>query len=349
MVKESLNRFDYRRKPSVIQLPITSRCNSRCQTCNIWKHRNWHDIDPCNLKKVLNSSYFSEVTSVGVNGGEPSLHPSFLEVIKSLTILPKLKNIYVISNCIGSTKLLSLLEDAHKICKSNNISLNLQISIDGVKEVHNLVRGVNVSFERSIYVLNTLLSSKSRYVDNFDIGCTISKSNVDFLAEFEDFFSSYDVKVYYHLAVPNKRIGNFYDADFSVLNDEHTRQMAAEFFYARWIKSTERQEKIRNYLIYLYLVKRTTKRMFLCDFLLQDITINERLDTFLCATASEKVGNLLEISPTKKIYNRLTAQTRENCDSCIHYANTPNLRGIITYYLDMLKLWRWISRYKYSI
>lgn len=341
--------FHLRRKPRTLQLPITSKCNSRCLTCNIWKHHERTDIDVEKLKDVLSNPFFSQVTGVGINGGEPTLHSQFIDVVKTVLTLPKLRSIFVISNCINADILLSYLREIYPLCKEKNVKLHLQISIDGVGEVHNLVRGINVSFDRSIKVLNELSRNKSLYLDDFDIGCTISKHNVDYLAQIEDYFSDYDVPVYYHLAVPNKRIHNFEDAPFSVLTDKHATQMAKEFFYAKAHVTKDRIARIRYTLIYLYLARGTTKRMFKCNYLYQNITINENLDTFLCATASDRVGNLYDRIPTLTEYNSFVKETKKHCNTCIHYANTPNIKGYIMYYKYRISTYRWISRYKKNI
>lgn len=340
------NLFHIRRKPRVLQMPITSKCNSRCLTCNIWKYGEKKDIDEVGLRHVLNHSFFSKVESVGINGGEPTLHSNFVEVIKTVLTLPSLKSIFIISNCIDSDKLLEYLQEIYPICKEKKVRLNLQISIDGVDKIHNMVRGIRVSFERSLLVLHELYRNKGRYLDDFNIGCTISKHNVDYLAQIEDYFSEYDIPIYYHLAVPNKRIHNFDNAPFSVLTDKHATQMAKEFFHMKSGSATTHLEKIRCYLVYLYLSGATRKRMFLCDYLYRDITIDENLDTFLCATASDKVGNLIEGIPSFHQYNLKVNDTKVHCDTCIHYANIPNLRGLYTYLLYKLKTYKWISRYK---
>lgn len=338
--------FNIRRKPRILQLPITSKCNSRCLTCNIWKHHERKDIDASELKRVLSSPFFSKVVGVGINGGEPTLHNNFVDVVKSILTLPKLKNIFIISNCINGDKLLTYFQEIYPLCKEKGVKLHLQISIDGVGEIHNLVRGIKVSFDRSMSVFQELCKNKSKYLDEFDIGCTISKYNVDYIVQIQDYFSEYSVPVYYHLAVPNKRIHNFDDAPFSVLTDKHATQMAKEFFQMRSAKASDRLEKIRCYLIYLYLNGDINKRVFLCDYLYQDITINEKLDTYLCATASEKVGNLIEGIPSYKQYNSIVNDTKRHCDLCIHYANYPNLRGIYTYIRFKMKTFKWIIRYK---
>lgn len=338
--------FKLRLKPRLIQLPITSKCNSRCLTCNIWKKKTHRDINPKELKRILCSSFFSQVRGVGINGGEPSLHSDFKEVVSAVLSLPKLKTIFIISNCINNNLLLSCLKQVYPMCKERDVKLFLQISIDGIGDVHDNIRGVNISFDRSIKLLQELIEYKSKYIDRFDIGCTISKYNVDYLPQIEDFFSQYDVPIYFHLAVPNKRIHNFEDDSFSVLYDKHALQMAKEFFHMKSVMSRSFLDKIRSCLTYLFLSGYTNKRLFLCSYLYQDITINEDLDVFLCATASEKVGNLKCGFPSNKIFNNIAKDTCANCDSCIHYANLPNIRGLCYYCIYKVKTAKWYLKYK---
>ncbi len=341
--------FNIRRKPRTLQFPITSRCNSRCVTCNIWKHQERMDVNPEELRKLFSSSFFTEVKDVGINGGEPTLHPNFIDVVKAVLTLPKLQNIALISNCINSDKLLYLLHEIYPACKEKGVFLHLQLSVDGIGDIHNEVRGVKISFERTMKTLNELYHHRVKYLDAFDIGCTISRQNVDYLVQLEEYFSDYDVPIYFHLAVPNKRIHNFNDAPFSVLNDKHATQMAKEFFLCRAFKACNRLEKIRSTLIYLYLAGKTHRRMFMCNYLYQDITLNENLDTFLCATASDKVGSFLDGVPSYNQYNRMINTTKKHCDTCIHYANLPNLRGLWTYFLYKLSTFNWLSKYKKSL
>ena len=86
--------FPKREKPHVLQMPITSRCNSCCVTCNVWKHHERTDIDAAVLKDALKDPFFSEVQSVGINGGEFSLVPNFMAILEALTSLPSLVSIY---------------------------------------------------------------------------------------------------------------------------------------------------------------------------------------------------------------------------------------------------------------
>lgn len=122
------NIVKVRTKPRTIQLPITSFCNSRCVTCNVWKLQERHNIDYDLLGEALQNSYFNKVESVGINGGEPSLHKNFLEVISIVLTLPRLKYIYIISNGMVEELLLHKLEKAIKLCRKRGVKLHLTIS-----------------------------------------------------------------------------------------------------------------------------------------------------------------------------------------------------------------------------
>lgn len=67
-----------------VHFDLTNRCNERCVHCYIPHQIKNKDMDDfvlnIILKEIENSS---SVMSVSVSGGEPMLHPRFVEVIKS--------------------------------------------------------------------------------------------------------------------------------------------------------------------------------------------------------------------------------------------------------------------------
>ena len=146
--------------PLVLQLPITSRCNSRCKTCNVWKSGKNNDIDFVLLKAVFQDPFFSEVRTVGLNGGEFTLVPSFLSIMDSVLSLPKLSRVYLISNGLFPKRLFEYLRETKTKCEEKKVWLNICISIDGVGSVHEKVRGIPNCFKKSKEILDEL------YLDN---------------------------------------------------------------------------------------------------------------------------------------------------------------------------------------
>ncbi|MDR0537809.1 MAG: radical SAM protein [Tannerellaceae bacterium] len=324
--------LNYRTKPRVLQLPITSKCNSRCVTCNVWKNKTPIDIEPDKLKDILGDPYFNEVTTVGINGGEPTLHLRFEDVVNAVLSLPKIKNIHLISNAILTKRLLSLMKSCKQLCSASGCVFNYTISIDGISQTHNTVRGVSTAFNKTIESLEEIMKDKNSYCDNIDIGCTISKYNVYNLVEFETYFSNYEININYHLAVPNKRIGTFYNADYSVLSDKRAKLMAEEFFLVKYKEANQIKNKIKYFMNFYYLNKGGKGRLATCHYLHQDITIDEKLDVFLCATASDKIGNLTvntfnSLIKSGKV-NEIEKNISELCDTCIHYCDFPSLKGL---------------------
>ena len=351
--EEILNTLKIRRKPKVIQMPITSRCNSRCVTCNIWKEHTKTDINPEKLKKVLSSSFFSDVNMVGLNGGELTLVPNFFEILDAVFTLPKLKYIHLISNGLLPDKLLPLLEKVKEKCDKKGIQMGFTLSVDGVGKTHELIRGVPKCFERTKRILDTFKTSPNKYFSQGVIGCTLSRDNIYYVREMEEFFNNYPMFVEWHLAVPNKRIHTFNNAEnYYILNDERARLLAAEFFYDKMCNA-KRFEKFRWFAQYYFLINKGDIRLAQCGYRYRDITIDENLFLYLCATASEKIGDLNKETiaqiQKKNRFSKEANQLKNNCNQCVHYIyNNPTLKGgwiFLKYLLN--ERFKWGKKFEY--
>lgn len=327
-----------------LQMPITSRCNSRCKTCNVWKLHSDKDIDADALRTALQDPFFSEVRGVGLNGGEFTLSPNFIAIVDAVLVLPKLSAIYLISNGLFPKKLFEYLSEAKKKCEGKGVALHFCVSIDGVGPVHENVRGIPNCFSRSMEILNELYNNKECYCDSFSVGCTLSKYNIAYIRETEAFFSSYEgLNVEYHLAVPNTRIGTFDDYEgYYVLNDEKSRLLATEFFYEKFKSACDEQKKRQYFSNFYFLKQKGRGRLCKCNYLNQDITVDQNLDMSLCATASEIIGNLKEYSASKLIRSKKRKAVFKSlcglCDTCIHYSYHPlTLKGKLLYIKELLR------------
>lgn len=344
-VQSALKR---RIRPRVLQLPITGRCNSRCITCGVWKTRApREDLDPEALKSILQDPFFSRVHSVGVNGGEPSLHPAPGELADSLLTLKRLKRIYVISNGVHTAKVLAMMEDLKAKCAPRGVRVHLTISVDGVGNVHNSVRGAP-TFDKTAHTLREVQAHQSRYCDVLEAGVTLSARNVAHVAETSAFLERLQVAAWYHPAVPNKRLHNFDDHSFDLLSSERTAMLAAELFFARFKdKANGLKVRLRAYLTFRYLLSGGRKRLAGCNYLRSDLTITENLDLYLCAVASERVGSLRDASPQELLrsgaFARAEQTLRERCAACGHYIIFPTPGGALRFAAELLKPAVWIK------
>jgi MoaA/NifB/PqqE/SkfB family radical SAM enzyme len=337
----------WRTKPLNLQLPVTSKCNSRCKTCNVWKAKERIDIDPEDLERALQDSYFSKVTTVGINGGEITLYKDIERLLDAIFTLKRLKEIHLISNGILSRRLFELLILCKEKCRKVNITLHLILSIDGFQRIHDDIRGVSGNFLKVKADIEEILAHKEKYCDTIHIGCTVSKYNIPYMPQIETFFSNYNIPVIYHLAVPNKRIGTFNDHSYSVLADERSRLLAVEFFLGKWLQEQNLSQMLFYFGNYYYLINKGLKRISTCSYKYRDVTINEKLNFYLCATASDKIGNLNEETATiLKKRGKIREMQRKIaplCDSCIHYQGILNVKGLLlllSYSFERLFCWR---------
>lgn len=350
-----LNALRVRRKPNILQMPITSRCNSRCVTCNVWKEHGKIDMNPQKLREVLSSPYFSEVKLVGLNGGELTLVPNFFEILDAVLSLPKIKNIHLISNGLLPEKLLGLLEKTKEICDGKKVKLGFTLSVDGVGAVHEQVRGVPKCFERTRYLLEKFKQEPQRYFSYGVIGCTLSRYNISYVREMEVFFENYPFIVEWHIAVPNKRIHTYNNSDdYYLLNDEKDRLLAAEFFYDRMCQA-KKIRKFRWFAQYYFLLNKGKGRLAQCAYHYKDVTIDENLFLYLCATASEKIGDLnveaVSAIKARKAFSQEACNVGKHCEQCVHYIyDNPTFKGLLIFGWYMLRnRFKWNKKFEYLV
>ena len=206
--------------PTSIQLPITNRCNSRCEMCDVWQMDTSGEMDANEFEKILTDPLFSQITSVGINGGEPTLVNNVDRYAQVLCRLPKLRNLSIISHGFNTERALRSIAQIKKICEQAEVKFHVSISLDGVGEVHNKVRNVPDVFQKTMATILSIKRDKSLYCDTFDVACTVVKSNIHELAELEDFAELHDLPIKYRLGISNKRIGSDRLVDqFSVISD----------------------------------------------------------------------------------------------------------------------------------
>jgi len=132
---------------------IIDRCNYRCNMCTIWTHQG-PELDLVLLEKFLKSPYCAGMESIGITGGEPMMFSKLSELAAILNKLDNIKTIYISSNGWFKDRLLKFVEEFP------NKQVNVNISIDGLKEMHNQIRGIE-SFDRAVETLKELTVQKA--------------------------------------------------------------------------------------------------------------------------------------------------------------------------------------------
>jgi MoaA/NifB/PqqE/SkfB family radical SAM enzyme len=158
---------------------LTTRCNSRCLTCNIWKKRT----DEFTLEEweKLFTSLGTAPYWVTISGGEPFLYRDIVPVCQALArhCQPGIVNIPTNSLVAGVA---ARVEQIAAALAPGQLIINL--SLDGVGAEHDRIRGIPGIFERFERNLAELLEVRAR-VPNLSIGVhsVVSAFNIDHIEQ----------------------------------------------------------------------------------------------------------------------------------------------------------------------
>lgn len=166
---------------------MTYQCNNHCVFCATGDRPPIHSNTE-KVKRRIKEAYENGVRLLDLDGGEPTLHPDLLDVIRFARTLG-----YECINLTTNGRLLSYSDFAKKIISSGIHSL--LISIHGhTKESHRNSTCDADSFDQTVAGVKNVLNMKPL---NLRFGCniTLTKLNIQLLPEYVAFVEGMGVKI----------------------------------------------------------------------------------------------------------------------------------------------------------
>ena len=163
-------------KPELVVFMTTDRCNSRCNHCNIWKEKkDPNPLTPKDIEKLFSDKLFKNVKYVICTGGEATVRDDLDEVFLSLhRAMPKAV-LQVSTNAILPERTLKLVDTAMR----NGITLDVGISLDGMGEAHDKVRGIPGNFEKADGLIRKLVELRdNKYPGKLNVAAGIVVSDL---------------------------------------------------------------------------------------------------------------------------------------------------------------------------
>lgn len=294
--------------PIRVQLELTYRCNLRCPMC--YQNKNWEkgtkELTTHEWSNLIRQiPRYSLVTLIG---GEPLVYPSFKEIAKeALATHP----VNLVTNGVLLNK------ETTRFLVKNKLLL-LGVSLDGVGEIHDRMRGVSGVYKRIISNLTFLQQERKRQKTRFpllDIKTVVTKDNLSGLEELfgvvnglgADFFTISLPKVSENQFNPKlkEELSEFLPLDFSFLgkiNFNLLKQILNKII----LTSSQTKTKIRFYPEFKS-VERINKELYDCKLINKffipcrqpwsGVQISATGDVYPCL--SIKMGNVREQSFTQ--------------------------------------------------
>jgi MoaA/NifB/PqqE/SkfB family radical SAM enzyme len=186
--------------PYKLTFAVTSRCNLKCKTCNIWQRKPENELTFEEIDRFFaTNNYFNWID---LTGGEIFLRKDLPEITRS--IKKNVKNLVMLhypTNGFTTDRIVAITEEIASLDFNN---LVISVSLDGNKDVHNNIRGNEKAFEHCIETYKRLKQNKRIKVY---LGCTLSPFNIEgfegLFAELKDFipdltYSDIHLNIYHH-------------------------------------------------------------------------------------------------------------------------------------------------------
>lgn len=280
--------------PAYIIFFVTARCNQCCRMCFYWRNLNRQpeaELTLDEIKKI--SGNLQPITQLSLTGGEPFLRDDLEEICAVFIGNNQVRYVTIPTNAsmpgrIGNSvrRLIGAFPDTcFRIC----------LSIDGLGQEHDEIRGVKGAFEKLIETYQVLSPLRS-YHDNLiiDVNTTFSAHNESCVMDVVEFVRK-NMDVDNH-AVTFTR-GNPRDKESSMVSISRYEELVTFLMHGRRrVEARPFSSVLRSVTEYSWeTLLRTLKeeRMILpCVAGRKLVEINERGDVFPCEILPRSMGNL---------------------------------------------------------
>ncbi len=255
---------------------VTYRCNARCTMCNRYKcpSKPEEELSVETIKK-LPKMYFTNIT-----GGEPFIREDLPDIVREL--YKKSDRIVISTNGFFTDRIIKLCEEFPNV--------GIRISIEGLEETNNKIRGLDDGFNKGYSTLKKLVEMKHPDVG---FGMTVQDANAKDLVEL------YKLSDELNMEFATASLHNsFYFVEAK--NIIHDRPMVAKEFEKlinELLKSNSPKKWFRAYfnhglINYIY----GQKRLLPCDMAFDTFFIDPYGDVMPCNGTKDKeiMGNLNE-------------------------------------------------------
>lgn len=277
---------------------VTYRCNAKCTMCNRYKvpSKPEEEITVETIRK-LPEMYFTNIT-----GGEPFIREDLKDIVREL--YKKSDRIVISTNGFFTDRIVDLCKEFPQI--------GIRISIEGLEQTNNEIRGLEDGFNRGYKTLKTLVDMGMKDVG---FGMTVQDKNAP------DLVPLYDISDELGMEFATASLHNsFYFVESNnIIND---RLMVAENFEKlinKLLDSNSPKKWFRAYfnhglINYIF----SQKRLLQCDMSFDTFFIDPFGDVMPCNGTKEKevMGNLNEQSWDELWNSEKAEAVRKKVRSC---------------------------------
>ncbi|MCL4383822.1 radical SAM protein [Patescibacteria group bacterium] len=262
--------------------------------CNIWQRKNTKEMGLEEWKTVVDDPIFRKVKYLTLSGGEPMLHPEFLEIAELFLQkgIPQ-KGLSVISNGFMTERVVNLTKEVAVLCKKHGVDFNISVSLDGKGRMHEQIRRIPRAFEKTSQTILELKKIQKKYGFGLGSGSLIIRPNVNKMAELEDWYKKRGIDYSFQIVGFHDTFVDNLDTKEKVNYGNNERQALLSI-----LKKYSKPSSITDFRSYYWrdmyeMYARGSQRTTPCPFLVDQMVIDCMGDVYYCLSAPA-VGNFLQ-------------------------------------------------------
>jgi MoaA/NifB/PqqE/SkfB family radical SAM enzyme len=181
--------FKNRVSPVYLVFFITNICNAKCRHCllgnTVPTSKPKEELSIDEIEKIAKS--MDDLMFLLPTGGQPFLRKDLAEIVKIFYKETNVRNVGIPTNGTMTERTVQFVKDVLKSCPE--IGLGIDVSLDGIGEIHDDIRGVRGLFEKAVTTYRELRKLEKEYTNfNVNIETTVSSYNDSHLNEMYDYF-----------------------------------------------------------------------------------------------------------------------------------------------------------------
>ena len=220
--------------PRFLTYTVTFGCNARCIMCDSWKKPVQGDLQLAEIEAIYRQ--LPRMDAVRLTGGEPFVRRDFSDIGRLTESILQPLYLHITTNGFLTDRVVSYCEQ-----RSTRTPLQLLVSVDGVGEKHNHVRGSSIAWSSVLETIRNLAPRQRQLGLRLMVNQTIvDKEGIDHYRQlrevlrphgvYNNVVMAYDASATYSLNaevdLAPREAGQF--TTFGEFNEQHIQQLVDE-------------------------------------------------------------------------------------------------------------------------
>lgn len=325
--------------PTVLIFNCTWVCDAKCEMCSNWKRGDRKlDMTLEQIERVFQSDFWKKIEIANVSGGEPTTRNDLVDICElMIDRLPRLRKFGINTTGLTPHRAIPMIEKIAAACQRRGVIFSTRVSIDGVGEMHNLVRNVKRGFDKANETIQAMREMQSRYSFNYGVSTTIFSMN---LKDAENILAwarkeKLDI-VFNMIRFTEPMLGNT-GLELTQKPVGPEEEQMRQFFLDRVRMDPLMDGQNYIYMHYADMIANGYHRLAPCPFQSQGIMLNPDGGLFFCEN-SDAIGNVVQTDPGELYFGKASQAHRDEvrdkkCPTCLSpcQMNVAAVKQVVPY------------------